>query len=356
MSSPARAPEPFPWSALDRLSRVEARALGQARRQIAPHLPVAALAEGCARLLGHPLALEIVETWAGDALPGASAHLSVSLALGNEGPGLVLYVENALALRLASLIVGHPLDWPDPACPLAPEVAGAAAAFLALAARQTGAPWRLAQGASPAGPFACVRAVALLGDDVFDAFAAVPLAPLPPAPPPFDRHALAALGALPLSLPLVAASGGATDDDLVALAPGAAWAPGDAWTLRRNAAGSWQGRGLLAAPRAEVGLEVHADEGGVLTLGAGRVACPWDTSSDNEGDEGPALRVLRVEAGRVTLPALAWAALAPGAPLPTPAPGPLVLRVGGEAIARGRLGRVGGEDVVLIDETGPPRD
>ncbi len=345
-------PEPFPWSALDRFSSAQARALSRARRQIAPHLPLAALADGCARLLGRPLALEVVETWADEQPPHAPAHLGVPLALDGGAAALLLYVENALALRLASLVLGHPLAWPDPARALAPEVAGAASAFLALAARQTGAPFRLGPATAPEGPFACVRAVVLVGEDVFDAMAAVPLDPVPPPPPPFDRHALAALGDLPLALPLVAAAGGASDDDLAALAPGAAWAPGDAWALRRGPDGAWHGGAMLAAPRAEAGLEVRGDEGG-LRLGGKQIACPWEVFSNDEAPPGPALRVVRVEVGRVTLPARAWATLAPGAALPPPPPGPVTLRVGGEAVARGRLARVGGEDVVIIDETAP---
>ncbi|HEU4411286.1 MAG TPA: hypothetical protein VFS43_38900 [Polyangiaceae bacterium] len=351
MSPAGRAPQPFPWSALEHLSGAEARALGQARRQIAPHLSLAALAEGCSRLLGRPLGLEVVESWADEVPPRAPSHLSVPLALGDGDVNLVLYVENALALRLASIVVGHPLAWADPARPLAPEVAGAAAAFVTLAARQTGAPFRLGQGEPSAGPFACVRAVVLVGDEVFDALAAVPLAPLPPAPPAFDRYALAALGDLPLSLPLVAAVSGASDDDLAALAPGAAWAPGAALTLRPGEGGAWRGRALLVAPRAEVGLEVRAGEGGGLILG-GRFACPWEGSPEEEAGEGQALRALRVEVGRVTMAARAWAALSAGASLPPAAmTGVLTLRVGGEAIARGHLARVGGEEVVVVDET-----
>ncbi|HEU4535411.1 MAG TPA: hypothetical protein VFS00_14885, partial [Polyangiaceae bacterium] len=344
----ASAPEPFPWSALDRLTGAQARAVNRARRQVAPHLGVAALAEGCSRLLGRPLSIEIVATWADDALPSGQTHVSVPLARGDGSTGLVLSIENALALRLAAIVVGQPIAWPDPARPLAPEIAGAAAAFLTVAARQTGAPWRLGPGDAPAGPFACVRAVVLLGEDVFDALAAAPLAPGPPPPASLTRHALAALGALPLALPVIAATSGASDDDLAALAPGSAWAPGDAWTLRREPGGPWRGRALLAAPTAEVGLDVAADEGG-LRLGRGLVACPCDAPP--EGDDAPGLRALRVEVGAIALEARAWAALAPGARLPEVASGAVTLRVGGRAIARGRLARVGGEDVVLVDET-----
>jgi Type III flagellar switch regulator (C-ring) FliN C-term len=352
MSPHARAPEPFPWSALERLSGAEARALGQARRQIASRVSVAALAEGCSRLLNHPLELEVVEIWADETLPRGPAHLNVPLTLGEGAPKLVLYVENPLALRLASIVLGQPLAWTDPSRPLSPEIAGAAAAFVALAARQTGAPFRLGQGEPPAGIFACVRAVVLLGDAVFDALAAVPLERLPPSPLPFDRHALAALGDLPLSLPLVAAACGASDDDLAALVPGAAWAPGEALTLRREEGGGWRGRALLVAPGAEIGLEVRAGEGG-LTLGDGRGLCSWsDTSAEEEAGEGAALHMLRVEVGRVTMTARAWAMLSPGASLPAPRPSAVTLRVGGQAIARGHIARVGGDDVVVIDTTG----
>lgn len=341
--------EPFPWSALDRLTGAQARAINRARRQLAPHLGVAALAEGCSRLLGRPLSIEIVETWADDLLPSNQAHFSVPLALDEGGTGLVLSVENTLAAHLAAIVVGHPLAWPDHTRPLAPEIAGAAAAFLTLAARQTGAPWRLGPGVPPAGPFACVRAVVLLGEDVFDALAAVPLAFEPSAPSPFRGHALAALGDLPLSLPLIAATSGVTTDDLAALTPGSAWAPGDALTLRPEPNGFWRGKALLVAPNAEVGLEVVSDESG-LRLSQFSVACPYDESAHDDGDE-PSLRALRVEVGQVTLGARAWAALHAGARLPPVKPGVVTLRVGGQAIARGRLARVGGEDVVLVDET-----
>ncbi|MCU0683101.1 MAG: hypothetical protein MUF34_12780 [Polyangiaceae bacterium] len=343
------SPEPFPWSALDRLTGAQARAVNRARRQVAPHLDVATLAEGCSRLLGRPLSIEIVETWADDQLPSKDAHFSVPLALDEGGTGLVLSVENALAAHLAAIVVGHPLAWPDQGRPLAPEIAGAAAAFLTLAARQTGAPWRLGPGAPPAGPFACVRAVVLLGEDVFDALAVAPLSFEPPAPAPFDNHALAALGDLPLSLPLIAATSGVSADELAALTPGSAWAPGEALTLRPEPDGLWRGKALLAAPNAEIGLEVVSDESG-LRLSQSSVACPCDETARDDNDE-PGLRALRVEVGQVTLGARAWAALHAGARLPAPKVGVVTLRVGGQAIARGRLARVGGEDVVIVDET-----
>ena len=346
----------FPWSSLDRRAPDQLQAPAHVRRQMVPRGRAWAFANACGRLLGRIVSFEVVATWSADETPSRPGDLSVVLSLG-DAPGLALFVESALALRLASLAASNPLERADGVRVLEAEVVGAATAFSVLAARCMGAPWRLAGAELPKGPVACARAAVTIDDDVFELVAAVPspeatpiqaLGAGPLAALGVDVRALASLGDVPLSLPVVVAVTRATDDDLAALGPGAAWVPGETWTARRGSDGAWRGTALLAAPLADAGLVAEVDAGGQWRLGgAWRHGDHAPTESGTDEADGSC--AVRVEAGEVTMPACAWADLAPGALLPVLARDAVTLRAGGDAMARGRVMTLNGEQVVLLE-------
>ncbi len=355
MSEGRERGQPFPWSSLDRSKPDRVRAFAPRIRRPMPAQPFASFVEACGRSLGLPVSIEVVATWAADGPPSRPGDQSVTLSLG--GPAnLVLSVENVVARRLTSLAAGRPIDLADDVRGLRAETAGGFAAFLAVALRRTGAPWRLAAGELPRGPVACARAAVWVGDDFFETVAAVPLSS--GAPVAHDDHPLAALGAdvralaalgdVPLSLPAVVAVTGATDGDLAALAPGAAWAPGETWTALRGPDGTWRGTALLVAPLAGAGLVAEADAG-QWRLAAGWRGCRAPAGAG--AGEAEASLALRVEVGVVTLPARAWARLAPGAPLPLTAGDAVTLRAGGGELCQGRVMTLNGEQVALVEET-----
>jgi flagellar motor switch/type III secretory pathway protein FliN len=306
-------------------------------------------------MLGRPVSLDVVETWVADEPPSRPRDLSIRLSLEGQ-PGLVLSVDSPLAIRIASLVAGHPLERVDAPPALEAEVAGGVTAFLVVAARHAGTPWRLSEGDLPRGPFACLRAAASIGEDFFEATAALPLAPSRPpvsdgahplAALGVDVDALASFGDVPLSLPVVVAITQATDADLAALAPGAAWVPGETWMARRGPDGTWRGTSMLAAPFAQAGLVAEADASGQWSLQTWRRG----SQSPTEDGAGEGSIAVRVEVGPVTLAAREWARLTPGAPLPLPLGDVVTLRAGGRAVASGRVTTVNGDQVVLLEAT-----
>jgi flagellar motor switch/type III secretory pathway protein FliN len=352
---------PFPWEALERRPRAEVEATARARRALAASFDLAHVVEKASALLGVPVEVQAREiTLEG----GLRASGGVSVTLATDGaPAIALDLEAGLAARIAARVAGRDVPWLDPSRPVPPEVAGATAAFLvALARRTSDRPWRLAAN-GPAGSLVCARFVVLIGAEVFSAAAAVSTAAVIPPARPFDRAALASLGEVPVSVPLVAATSLASRADLDALVVGSAWAPGDGWTIRRTLDGGWAGSAALVPPRAESGLAVRVEGLGTATtlvVTPGLAVSPWEarvsddssTSPDPSEPLGDADVVVRVEVATVTLPARSWAALTAGDVVTTGirVGEPVTLRAGGVAFARGELCVVDGEIAVRIVE------
>ncbi len=329
----------------------DVRAMRRIRRQIATYLgSVTSVGAACEAEFGRSVTLRVVESGVRDRLPDAPTFLTVPLSLGDaDDSRLVVFVPNALALRLAMLSFGKDVRVkPGEQRPLPPAAADAAAEVIARAARRLGVPWSRAALPPIDGDVGLVHVDVRIDGDVFRAMAAVLLARALP-PHPLARAALAAHGDLPLWLPVVASIACATDDELAVIDPGMAWVPGgETWTLWQRDNGAWEGEAIVAAPTAEVGLAVRA-ESRALRVTDLRVSCPWVSSYYDGAHEDPR-RVVRVEAGQVRLHACDWAAaLTQGALLPLPR-GDATLRVGGRAVARGRLTMVEGERAFQIDQ------
>jgi flagellar motor switch/type III secretory pathway protein FliN len=332
----------------------------QARASLLPLLDAARVAAEASALLRQPVELVAGEISAEPFLPG---ERRVSLEFQGTGVRCWVEAEAALKVRAVEAALGLGPGLLDPARKAAPEVEGAWAAILVAVARRCaleGAP-RLA-GEPRAGEAAVVAATARLGGEAFSLRIGVPLEAIPAATR-FDRAALAGLGAMPLTVPLVGARGLATPEDLAGMVPGAAWFPGEAWAIRRELEG-WAGSGWLACGGAERGAEVELRRDGAslaLVLGRSCGSLSWEPPMTTppeddapEADLPDALAetpvVVRVEVASVTLEAQQWARLGPGDVVATGVRlgEPVVLRAGGSVFARGELCILEGELAVKI--------
>ena len=213
----------------------------------------------------------------------------------------------------------------------------------------------------------------IVGDDAFLARIAIPRARMAIAPdPPWTSGALRSLGAVPLTLPLVAAAWHATPTDIGALRSGDVLIP-EAWSATPSSDGTWTGELTLAAPLASHGVRARIGADGAVVLG-GELEAWGDSSHDSRGEEraetmiepddtddetsvliagiGAVPVVVRVEVGEATLAARDWAALDRGdvIPLGRRLGDRVLLRIGGVPVARGELVDIEGEVGVRIAE------
>jgi flagellar motor switch/type III secretory pathway protein FliN len=176
---------------------------------------------------------------------------------------------------------------------------------------------------------------------------------------PFDTARLAALGAMPLAIPIVIATYRMTAADLAALEVGDAFMLGAAdWTR------SLQGEVVLAAPDADWGARGALVEGGALVLRAGREEILADPMPE-EASKDPLVEaigdvpiVVRVEVGRARMTAREWAELGVGdiVGLAHKLAEPVTLRVAGVEVAKGELVEIEGEiGVRILSRQGPER-
>jgi len=169
---------------------------------------------------------------------------------------------------------------------------------------------------------------------------------------------LAALGELPIALPVVAGWSLAERAALADFAPGNAWFPGPGLWLDANL----EGQVALAAPGCEWGIAGSLSRGGQIVL-RGESVQLWPDAGELMSDstksevslsdavlDSPV--VVRVEVGAVSLSAREWAELGPGDVIETGRrlAEPVVLRVAGREVARGELVNLEGEIGVRIRE------
>ena len=360
---------PFPWAALERLTRREIEAVRRTRQTWAGELVTADIAAALTSLVSAPVELSVSRLGVSPSVPAGTVDVWLTpdgdrtrLYVAME-PGLVAVLVGALLGRSA---VAHRPDYPPTA-----ELVGAGSALLvAVLRRATSHPWRLS--ASRSLPDALwVDVVALAGDQVYSAYLAAPVPRVPPPPRPFDRQLLALLGEVPIELSVVVAVGTVGREELSLLEPGAAWVPGGAWTAARDVDGHWTGSAILAAGPSETGIPITFDKtatGPTIVVSTGKASLPWvvpeGEASPREGEgeravdptdtvtdalEGAPV-VLRIEVGTVTLTAAEWARLAVGDVIGTGLRlgEPVTLRAGGAVYGRGELCEVEGELAVRL--------
>jgi flagellar motor switch/type III secretory pathway protein FliN len=215
------------------------------------------------------------------------------------------------------------------------------------------------------GELRAVSLTVLVGDDAFDARVALARASaLAAALPSWDEAALAAMGPAPLAVPLAAHAVCSTAAEVAMLAAGDVLvAPG--WPLTRGGEAGWTGPVVLAAPSSSHGLAVRLGDDGGLVLGGDVVPLVAAAAEAEMGERADRMAlveaigevpvVVRVEIGEASMAAREWASLGRGdvIALGRRVGEPVVLRVGGVAVARGDLVEIDGEvGVRIVDRLG----
>ncbi len=268
----------------------------------------------------------------------------------------------------------------NPAGPLPAGVVGAFAAVVAAAARR--AHQGLALQVLAAGPpramldelarggeaLLSVTLTVLVEHDAFDARIVVSQSAALAAPSSsWDTATLAALGPIPLALPVVACALRMPVTEVARLCAGDVLLPA-AWSLSHaHDEAALLGPVWLAAPTAELGVRAQLVPGGRLVLGGAlEPLCPDEAAeasmSGNAGDGvdkaelidaiGDVPVLVRVELGEARMAAREWATVGKGdvVTLGRRVGESVLLRVGGVPVARGDLVEVDGEVGVRIVE------
>jgi type III secretion system YscQ/HrcQ family protein len=361
-SPQSAAVRPFPW---ERLPRVERSAL-DARRElldrVASALDLGLVPEALAQLIGDDVSILVGSFSERRAVPEP-----VTTALGVQfsacGLRLSLRPEPDLTRACVARLLEQDfeLGWADTGIDAALSGAGAALAL------------EVARRAARADAPELVTAPGLAGDWVLEGQITLRL-----GAKPYRLHVeaesllgarrvagspsvhLAALGAVRLSVPWVAAVSSSSLESLERLEPGDVWLPGPhAWVAGEPPLSA----GLLAPARSEFGMAVRV-AGGRTVLGAEAVSLHEDRESSMSQEEselsqivGETPLVVRLEVGTLEMSASEWAALRPGDVIQSGRrlDEPVVLRAAGREIARGELVDVEGELGVRITQVGPSR-
>jgi flagellar motor switch/type III secretory pathway protein FliN len=297
--------------------------------------------------------------------------------------GALVVLEAPLAHALVTSILSIPYLWPNPSRPAPQPVHEATAAFMLATGRRLGLvpdfqlqatghrAWSEFSKTCHAYPH---RVIAIdgrlqLGKHSYAWTVYLLLLPKPTmVPERFGPSDLLRLDGMPLGLNVVAAASWTRRSVVRALQPGAAWLPGDGWTItleeHRPVGKVW-----LQSPRNTLGVEARLRADGALVLGE-EVTVMQDSNQQhpatNESVDPqaassaqPAMNLsqgvaqaladapvlVRVELGTVSLTAEQWARVGPGTILTTghPLAQHVVLRVGDMEVARGELVNVEGE-------------
>lgn len=345
--------KPYPWASLERVSRDELRGVAQAQRAWGAALDPGLVAEELGSLAGVAVDVEVTALGL-----GAPERRCPEVTLRAGAATVTVGVEPDLGAALLARVLGRPFALGEPGAPLSPPLAGALAALAVEVARRvsdvpialepaTTAPAALRVEATVRVERQAYTAYALLGGD-----ADVTRAP--------DLTGLAALGEVPLTIPLVVGASLVARADLDRLVPGAALLPSDAWVDARG-----YGRGVLVAATGARGVWVELPPDGRIVLGDATAELPFDAHGSGETMPDPtdvnetltdaaldAPVVVRVELGVVSLSARRWAELKPGDVLETGQPlgEAVLLRIAGRAVARGELVDVDGAVGVRVRE------
>ena len=348
-----RVVTPYPWTHLDRVSRVATTRARAARRQLQASLDVSRLAAALA---------DLTECEARIVVRGISAEPPprrplTGLGLEIGGSLWALAVEPELAVNVLGRVLRRPIALSAHGA-LDDALTGALNAVVLEVARRSGvdAPLFVVH-ASDAWTHAndlYLEGSLLLDGTAYQWVAAVRLAELAPTPP----VRLGALGKLPIALPLVVGLGLTERAQLGDFVPGNAWFPGPGLWLDAHGAG----RAVLAAPSQDWGIAVELSRDGKIVLRGESVQLSADAGelmTDSAKPEGPLAEavldspvVVRVEVGAVSMTAREWAELAPGDVIEAGRriAEPVVLRIAGREVARGELVNLEGELGIRIRE------
>jgi len=365
----------FPWTALDRTTHAAADATRAGRRWAEAQVDVAALPRAAGELLGARVTLLLRSARPlaeASALPGGIGVLVARGEAPEVGRAVLVEADAALVTAVLSRVLRRPAPRVvDPsAAPGAPS-AGAFAAVVAAVLRRASSVGTLRVLA--AGPAADLESdlrrvapdahaltlTALVDDDAFEARVVVSLGAARAAPSrAWTATDLAALGALPLELPVVACACASTVAEVASFGVGDVLVPGP-WPLKR-VQGGLSGPVHLAPGGGDVGIAAQLGDDGRLVLRGGAVPLGETEAKMNAGAGkaelvdamGDVPVVIRVEIGEARMAAREWARLGAGdvVALGRRIGEKVVLRVGGVPVARGDLVDVEGEVGVRIAE------
>jgi flagellar motor switch/type III secretory pathway protein FliN len=327
-------------------------------------------------MIGAPVGVRMRRTRAFSKARPFGEACSIAISSREEGNvEAVVQAERALAACVVSRALARSPALVLRAVPPSEAIAGAFAAVLAAAARRAHSDAVVpivAAGTAEEILLQCGAMEALvaldltvtIADDAYAArvvFSAIRASGAPELP--WTRGALAGLGAMPLSLPIVATVLEMKAADLATLRSGDALVPAE-WPLRRaSEGGHWVGPVLLASPFSSAAIEADISAEGRVVLRGGLRAIGAKEGTIMNSDESVALVstvgdvpvVLRVEIGEACMSAREWASLAPGDVVTTGrrVGERVVLRVGGIPLATGELVDVDGEvGVRLLERLG----
>lgn len=346
---------PYPWSALDRLTRRSLRAAQQARCRF-KELDFSGICASAGELLGCE-----VELIAQDEYVGPMPGLGVELGFDAAGP-VTLGCDPELAAEVTARLLQRQAPLAAPGQPVDASLVGALAALLVEATRRSGSrlAFTTAAPSNVATEGLVFRGTLLVAGRAYATAAWLPLE-LQAAASGNPSVSLPQLGELPIAVPVVAALAQIERAELRALRVGDALLPGDGWLWQ----GMDEGAAALAAPGSESGVSIEFSGAGAPTIVLRgetlRLSVEADEPMSDENLHQAVLEapvVIRVEVGSVSLTAREWGELRPGDVIETGQriAEPVVLRVGGRALARGELVEVDGELGVRILELDQGRD
>jgi flagellar motor switch/type III secretory pathway protein FliN len=347
----------FPWHTLEPVARAPLLSLRASRQLLAEAFDPIRFAEALARVVETSVALVVRAV---DNRSPAADFVRIGLERAAGAGTWVVGVEPALASALLALLLRRPVPLVATNAELDSTLFGALSALLVEAARATGTlealrPARVNPSALIDAPV--VHVTVIVKDKPYAAAAWLP--PTAAAKPePKARLLFAALGESELKLPLVVATCLTTPRVLAELTVGAAFSPGGFWVDA-----SLRGRAVLVAGTSERGVAVELQGSGEIVLReATTVALAASEATNMMSNEAPdqtladavldAPLVVRVELGSVSMPAREWGALKPGDVIGTGRrlAEPVVLRAGGQVLARGELVNLEGELAVRVLE------
>jgi flagellar motor switch/type III secretory pathway protein FliN len=352
---------PFPFERLERVPKDQVRALASLKEVFEERVDAAAVARALGELVGAEVQIAVKSLGL-----GAPKRRHSEVTLEGGAARLNVGVPADLALALLARVLGRTFTLSRLDGELGSNLEGALAALALEVARRATTEAFTVTSHAPLESALRAEVIVLLDGKSYGAYLLAQSEVRPTdglAPRAFD--VLAALGAMPIAVPVVVAVSLCTRAELAALGPGAAFLPGDNTFVDVRCVG----RGVLAAPTSDRGQWVDFSPDGRVVLRGDSTDLGLEPResidamkepSDGKNDtltevviDTPV--VVRVELGAVSLTAAEWAKLRPGDVLETGRrlSEPAVLRVGGRAIARGELVDVDGELGVRVRELLP---
>lgn len=351
--SPSPRLSPYPWSAVERLSRASLEAERVLSERVRLREVATCLCAKLASWSGQRASFDCRRILASEGEPREPIPRLLFRGVA-EPVSLLACIDPRLCLRIGQRLAGGKEVPVDPLAPVDPALMGAVAALASHLIEQSGfaEPLRIGWGrlGQGQGPRFTVEGTLHWGQAAYELVLEfdVPWSPTRAPQPPAN---VAVLGELPLTLCLVSGVCSLSTRELRGLHVGALLLPDEAGFLD----GAANGRGYLTTKGSPWAYPVTLVEGRQIVLGPRAVNRDLDelvaaAGSTPEGEQGlscvlgDAQLTAHIELGSVTLTAAQLARLRPGDTLETPQGlGERArLRVAGRVVAKGELVSIDG--------------